>query len=138
MDMAFRLNLNQSLSKYRNAFDIAARYVYLAAKAYDYDTNLNDRDPASAKSLLTNIVRQRHLGQFENDQYLLGQGGLGDILAKMKINYNVLKNQMGFNTPQTETGRFSLRSEFMRIKHNESSDATFRDELKKKCVADLW
>ncbi|ETR73548.1 MAG: hypothetical protein OMM_00861 [Candidatus Magnetoglobus multicellularis str. Araruama] len=138
MDMAFRLNLNKSLSKYRNAFDAAARYVYLAAKAYDYDTNLNDRDPASAKLLLTDIVRQRHLGQFKNGQYVLGQDGLGDILATMSINYNVLKNQMGFNTPQTETGRFSLRSELMRIKHVEASDAIFRDELKKKCVDDLW
>jgi hypothetical protein len=138
MDMAFRMNLNQSLSKYRNAFDVAARYAYLAAKAYDYDTNLSDRDPASAKPLLTNIIRQRHLGQFHNGQYVLGQGGLGDILAKMSINYKVIKTQMGFNTPQTETGRFSLRSELMRIKHDESSDAVFRDELKKKCVDDLW
>ncbi|MBF0451225.1 MAG: hypothetical protein HQK75_11025 [Candidatus Magnetomorum sp.] len=138
MDMAFRMNLNQSLSKYRNAFDAAARYVYLAAKAYDYDTNLNDRDPASAKGFLTDIVQQRHLGEYKNGQYVLGQGGLGDVLATMKINYNVLKNQMGFNTPQTETGRFSLRSELMRIKHDDDSDAIFRDELKKNCVEDLW
>ncbi|KPA14686.1 hypothetical protein MHK_005107, partial [Candidatus Magnetomorum sp. HK-1] len=138
MDMAFRLNLNQALSKYRNAFDVAARYVYLAAKAYDYDTNLNDRDPASAKPLLTDIVRQRHLGQFQNDQYILGQGGLGDILATMKINYNALKSQMGFETPQTETGRFSLRSELMRIKHETTSDLVFRDELKKNRVENLW
>ncbi|KPA14814.1 conserved hypothetical protein, secreted [Candidatus Magnetomorum sp. HK-1] len=138
MDMAFRLNLNQSLSKYRNAFDMAARYVYLAAKAYDYDTNLSDRNPASALPLLTNIIRQRHLGQYKNGQYLIGQGGLGDILAKMKINYNILKSQMGFNTPQTETGRFSLRSELMRIKHEESSELAWQDELKKKCVENLW
>ncbi|KPA17217.1 conserved hypothetical protein, secreted [Candidatus Magnetomorum sp. HK-1] len=138
MDMAFRLNLNKSLSKYRNAFDMAARYVYLAAKAYDYDTNLSDRDPASAKPFLTDIVKQRHLGQYKNGQYLLGQGGLGDILATMKINYNVLKSQMGFNSPQTETGRFSLRSELMRIKHEESSENAWRDELKKKCVENLW
>jgi hypothetical protein len=138
MDMAFRLNLNESLSKYRNAFDIAARYVYLTAKAYDYDTNLSDRDPASAKAFLTDIVRQRHLGQFENGQYILGQGGLGDILTTMKINYSVLKRQMGFDTPQTETGRFSLRSELMRVKHDASSDQVFRDELRKKRVDDLW
>jgi hypothetical protein len=138
MDMAFRLNLNESLSKYRNAFDIAARYVYLTAKAYDYDTNLSDRDPASAKSFLTDIVKQRHLGQYENGQYLLGLGGLGDILTTMKINYSVLKRQMGFDTPQTETGRFSLRSELMRVKHDASSDQVFRDELRKKRVDDLW
>ncbi|ETR67055.1 MAG: hypothetical protein OMM_12012 [Candidatus Magnetoglobus multicellularis str. Araruama] len=131
MDMAFRVNLNQSLSKYRNTFDIAARYVYLAAKAYDYDTNLSDRDPGAAKPFLTDIVRQRHLGQYQDGQYVIGLGGLGDILATMKVNYEILKNQMGFNTPQTETGRFSLRSELLRIKHDDTSDTLFRDELKK-------
>jgi len=101
-------------------------------------TFISDRDPVSAKSFLTDIIRQRHLGQYENGQYVVGQGGLGDILATMKINYSVLKRQMGFDCPQTETGKFSLRSELMGIKHDESSDAVFRDELKKSCVADLW
>ncbi|MBF0452495.1 MAG: hypothetical protein HQK75_17460, partial [Candidatus Magnetomorum sp.] len=138
MDMAFRVNLNQSLSKYRNAFDVAARYVYLAAKAYDYETNLSDRDPASAKPFLTDIVKQRHLGQFQNGQYILGQGGLGDILATMNINFNVLKSQMGFETPQTETGRFSLRRELFRIKDGEENRDVWKDELKKKVVDNLW
>jgi len=55
-DMAFRVNLNQSLSKYRNAFDLAARYEYLAAKTYDYETNLDELNAASARPLLTDIV----------------------------------------------------------------------------------
>ena len=138
MDMAFRLNLNKSLSKYRNAFDTAARYVYLAAKAYDYDTNLRDDDPASAKPLLTDIIRQRHLGQFENGKYIVGMDGLGDILATMKINYETLKSQMGFDAPQTETGRFSLRYELMRIKNDADSLETWRDALKTKKVDNLW
>jgi len=138
MDMAFRLNLNQSLSKYRNAFDTAARYVYLAAKAYDYDTNLRDDNTASAKPLLNEIIHQRHLGQFENGQYVVGMGGLGDILATMKINYETLKSQMGFDAPQTETGRFSLRYELMRIKHDADSLEAWRDTLKTKKVDNLW
>jgi hypothetical protein len=35
-DMTFRIFRNDALQKYRAQFDMAARYVYLAAKAYDY------------------------------------------------------------------------------------------------------
>ena len=138
MDMAFRLSRNDALSKYRNAFDLAARYVYLAAKAYDYETNLSDMDPASPKSLLTDIVRQRRLGQYLNGGYVIGQGGLGDILASLKVNFETLKGQMGLDSPQTETGRFSLRTELFRIKPDQDNDDLWRDELKKKRVEDLW
>jgi hypothetical protein len=138
MDMAFRLSRNDALSKFRNAFDLAARYVYLAAKAYDYETNLSDMDPASPKPLLTDIVKQRRLGQYLNGGYVIGQGGLGDILASLKVNFDTLKGQMGLDSPQTETGRFSLRTELFRIKADNDNDASWREELKKKRVDDLW
>jgi hypothetical protein len=138
MDMAFRLNLNKALAKYRNAFDIAARYAYLAAKVYDYETNLSDRDPGSAKQYLTEIIKKRHLGQYKNDQYVIGVGGLGDVLASMKVNYNVLKNQMGFNSPQTETGRFSLRKELLRIKDGEENRENWKNALQNSVVDNLW
>ncbi|NOY80786.1 MAG: hypothetical protein GXP31_07250 [Kiritimatiellaeota bacterium] len=115
-DMAFRIFRNDALQKYRAAFDLAARYVYLAAKAYDYETNLDADDPASAQPVLTEIVKQRTLGQFIDGEPVLGRGGLGDILATLKVNFDVLKGQMGFNNPQVETGRFSLRTELFRIK----------------------
>ena len=35
-DMAFRIFRNDVLQKYKAQFDIASRYVYLAAKAYDF------------------------------------------------------------------------------------------------------
>jgi|GEM_PF-991227 len=135
-DMAFRVNLNDALSKYRSAFDTAGRYVYLAAKAYDYETNLSDRDPASAQPLLTDVVRQRTLGQFVDGTAVAGRGGLADVLAQLKVNYAVLKGQMGFNNPQTETDRFSLRKELFRIR--ESNDKAWREELERHRVADLW
>ena len=138
MDMAFRLNLNNALSKYRSMFDLASRYSYLAAKAYDYETNLSDRDPASAKPLLTDIVRQRTLGQYEGDRYVVGRGGLGDILARMNANFAALKGQMGFNNPQTETGRFSLRYERFRVKQGEEYDDDWRTVLQQHRVSDLW
>ncbi|MBF0452065.1 MAG: hypothetical protein HQK75_15285 [Candidatus Magnetomorum sp.] len=138
MDMSFRLNLNDALSKYRSMFDLAGRYVYLAAKVYDYETNLSDRNPASAKPVLTDIIRQRTLGQYQDGKWIVGRGGLGDILAWMKTNYDSLKGQMGFNNPQTETGRFSLRHELFRIKTDAENDAAWRQALKKKRVENLW
>jgi hypothetical protein len=56
-------------------------------------------------------MQKRTLGQYENNQWVSGQGGLGELLTGLKIRYDMLKGQMGFNNPQTETGRFSLRSD---------------------------
>ena len=137
-DMAFRLNINNALSMYKNAFDLASRYVYMTAKAYDYDTNLNERDQASALPLFSDIVRQRLLGQYKDGEYIIGRGGLGDIMARLKINYDVMKTRMGFNNPQTETGRFSLRKELFRVKKDSENDNIWRDELKKHYVENLW
>src|SRR5204863_3631860 len=39
-DMAFRIFRNDALQKYRAQFDLAAMYVFLAAKAYDFETAL--------------------------------------------------------------------------------------------------
>ncbi len=138
MDMAFRVNLNDALSKYRSMFDLAARYAYLAAKAYDYETNLSGGDPASARPLLTEIVKKRTLGQYQDDRYVVGRGGLGDILARLDANYDALKGQMGFNNPQTETGRFSLRYEKFRVKQGAEYDDEWRRVLQSHQVGDLW
>ena len=143
MDMALRLNMTSALSKYRNAFDTAARYVYLAAKAYDYETNLSANDPASARPILTKIIKRRTLGQYENNQWIVGQGGLGEVLTSLKDKFDMLKGQMGFNNPQTETGRFSLRSELFRIKGSDGktgaqNDQVWQQTLMNHQVEDLW
>ena len=39
----------------------------------------------------------------------------GQVLARMKADWNVVKGRFGFNNPDTETSRFSLRSEMWRI-----------------------
>ena len=114
-DFTFRVARNDALSKHRAAFDLAARYVYLAAKAYDYETNLDPNDSASARPILTQIIRARTLGAMDNGVPRLGSGGLADAMATLKVNFDVLKTQMGFNNPQTESGRFSLRNELFRI-----------------------
>jgi hypothetical protein len=137
-DMAFRIFRNDALQKYRAAFDLAARYVYLAAAAYDYETNLLGSDSQAGQVFLTNIVRERSIGQILNGNPVPGTPGLADTMAQLKLNFDVLKGQMGFNNPQVETNRFSLRRELFRIADGPEGDAAWRAKLDSMKVADLW
>lgn len=137
-DMAFRIFRNDALQKYRAAFDNAARYVYMAAKAYDYDTNLLGSDAQSGQGFLTDIIRERSIGQIVRREPLVGSKGLSDPMARMKLNFDVLKGQMGFNNPQIETNRFSLRYELFRVPKDDSSDETWRQILADHRVDNLW
>lgn len=141
-DMSLRTARNNALAKYNDAFDLAARYVYLAAKAYDYETNFDANDPGSARGILEEIVRARTLGAFQDGQPVLGIGGLGDCLARLKANYDIVKGQMGINSPQTETGKFSLRRELCRIRYPNAAepenDVAWRRFLEECRVDNLW
>lgn len=119
-DMAFRIFRNDALQKYRAQFDLASSYVYMAARAYDYETNLLGSDGRGpGQDFLTSIVRTRAIGNIQNGQPQtgggFGDGGLADPMARMVNNWGVLKNQLGFNSPQNESNRFSLRRELFRI-----------------------
>ncbi len=137
-DMAFRIFRNDALQKYRSAFEQAARYVYLAAAAYDYETNLLGTDSQAGQAFLTDIVKERSIGQILNGEPVVGSRGLADAMARMKLNFDVLKGQMGFNNPQVETNRFSLRYELFRINDDDESDATWREQLEASRVNNLW
>ena len=137
-DMAFRIFRNEALQKYRAAFDLAARYVYLAAAAYDYETNLLGSDAQAGQRFLTDIVRQRNLGQIISGEPMPGTPGLADSMAQLKLNFDVLKGQMGFNNPQVETNRFSLRRELFRIPEGPEGDVLWREKLAESRVDDLW
>lgn len=141
-DMAFRVFRNDALQKYRAAFELAARYVYLAAKTYDYETNLLGSDSRAGERFLTDIVRERSIGQILGTAVspvpVPGSRGLADPMGKMDLNFEVLKGQMGFNNPQIETNRFSLRNEFFRIENTEDGDARWRQVLEDGRVPDLW
>ncbi len=141
-DMTFRIFRNDAIQKYRAQFDLAARYVFLAAVAYDYETQLLGGRSGAGRAFLTDIVRQRALGELINGVPVAGRHGLADPLARLNQNFGVLKGQLGFNNPQTETGRFSLRNELLRLRgpstNTPSSDQQWRDELKKRIVPDLW
>jgi hypothetical protein len=126
-DMAFRIFRDDALQRYAAQFDLAARYAYLAAKAYDFETALLPGDPRGpGDDFLTGIVRCQAIGLIQNSQPVTGSGtgdpGLADPLARMYQNWSlVLKGQLGFNNPETQTGRFSLRSELFRVQTNSSS-----------------
>jgi len=90
--MAFRVFRNDALQQYRAQFDLAARYVYLAAKAYDYETNMLGSDTMAGQQFLSNIVRSRSLGVFEDGQPQTGGAdpGLSDTMAKMWLNFDLV------------------------------------------------
>lgn len=142
-DMAFRIFRNDALQKYRAQFDLAARYVYLAATAYDYETNLREGDPRGpGQRFMTEIIRTRAIGLIQDGipQTGSGQGdaGLADPMARMFLNWDlVLKGQLGFNNPDTETGRFSLRSELFRIRPGTAGNATWRAALSQHVVTNI-
>jgi hypothetical protein len=139
--MSFRVARNAALEKYRSAFDLAARYAYLTATAYDYDLNLAHNDPGSPVDILADIVRQRLVGILNDDgQPAMGAGGLSEDLAILKSNYDTMKTRMGLNNPQIENVSFSLRSEAFRILSDTNSDPTWRAMLRSAQVykQDLW
>ena len=135
-DLTFRIARNDALQKYKAQFDLAARYTYLAAAAYDYETNLLGSAGAAGQEFFTDIVRHSSLGEVLDGQPAVGSRGLADPLGRMKANFDVLKGQLGFNNPQTETNRFSLRGELLRMR--DSSDEAWRQVLRENWVDDLW
>jgi hypothetical protein len=135
-DMAFRIFRNDALQKYRAQFDLAARYTYLAAMAYDYETNLLASDTLAGEQFLQDIVRERMIGEVSGGLPVRGRG-LADVLAQLSQNFTVIKPQLGFNNPQQETNRFSLRYENFRILSGIGDDGVWQKTLEGYRVADL-
>lgn len=135
-DMAFRVFRNDALAKYRAMFDLAARYVFLAAKAYDYETNLLGDDPAGGMRFMDEIVRERTLGVINDDLPYVGTG-LAGRLAGLIANFNVLRSDLGFNTRDDLQRTFSLRWELFRIPNSTAFDADWRAALTASVVPDL-
>jgi hypothetical protein len=135
-DAAFRIFRNEALQKYRAQFDLAARYVYLAAAAYDYEVNFLGSDPRGASDFFTDIVRERSLGVMVGGLPITGKSGLSDPLARLKENFEVLAPRFGLNNPQQETARFSLRKELFRIR--DESTNQWKALLRQSVVKNLW
>lgn len=133
-DMIFRLSRNEAMGKYQSSFNNAARYAWMAARAYDYETSLDPGSPAAPGALLDKIVKERQLGSWSDGQPSIGHGGLAEILAQLKGNFDVLKGQLGINNPQAETEKISLRGELFRI-HSLDPDLEAASALKQSVTA---
>ena len=147
-DMNFRIARNHALRNYKDSLNLAAKYAYMAGKAYEFETNLPTNHEGSVIPLLNDIVKSR------------GLGPLNKALSKMSANYEVLRGQLGVNNPQFEFSEMSLRTEQMRIlpkdfqvtssddQNNASSlefnnissgaEAQWQAALTEGRVADLW
>lgn len=137
-DLITRVNRSDAMRKYDLALDNAARYAWLAVKAYDYETSLSEGHPAAAGEMLEEIVKTRSLGNWSDGEPRGGAGGLAEILHNMSANYNALKGQIGLNNGQGEANLLSLRTEMMRISPDATSDERWKDALAGARVADLW
>ncbi|MBR1587917.1 MAG: hypothetical protein IJ658_06300 [Kiritimatiellae bacterium] len=138
LDMYNRVERNAALAKYSTAFDTAQRYVWELAKVYDYETGLLSTDPQSGKRFLSEIVATRSLGQEDvTIDSTTTDGGLYDIVHRMKENWSSLKGRFGINNPDKPEKWFSLRYELFRIRPDVAGDAAWRRELKKYWVDDI-
>lgn len=139
-DMTYRVFRNDALQKYRASFDLAARYTYLAAKAFDYETGLLS-DDSTDQSFYENLVRQRTLGYFAGGTTpVAGVEGLSTPLARMSTAFDSVKGTYGFYTPLNEEMAFSLRREALRIGFSPAatSQAAWQEQLQNSRVDDLW
>ncbi len=141
-DMAFRTFRTDALARYGSAFDLARKYTYLATMAYDYETALGLSVTNNGNSIFREIIGTRALGFMDDGEAQLGglhgDGGLADILARLKANWLVLKGRLGINNPQTEQGWLSLRTELFRISPTGTDAATaWQNQLSTYLVDDL-
>ncbi|MEM0897618.1 MAG: hypothetical protein AAGJ79_12120, partial [Verrucomicrobiota bacterium] len=144
-DVAFRAFRTESLEQYKILFDQAARYAYLAAKAYDYETGL--LDTPDGRGFLAKIAETRALGlvSAEGEPLFAGSGegdpGLSSLLAQMEADWDVLKGRLGINNPDQYGTLFSLRRELFQLPYledgSEESHTAWQDALRATLVADL-
>ena len=139
-DAGFRIFRNEKLERYKSLFDLAARYTFLAAKAYDYETGLLNTQKGA--EFINRIVNSRALGivrdgepQFAGSN--TGDPGLSSVLAEMHSDWSVLKGRLGFNNADEYATTVSLRSEKYRILPGADSDLNWRDILERGRKADL-
>ena len=138
LDMYNRVQRNIALTKYTTAFDTAQRYVWELAKVYDYETGLLSSDRQSGKQFLADIIATRSLGRNGvSISSATTDGGLYDVVNRMKANWAVLKPRLGINNPDKPAKWFSLRRELFRIKQGADGDAAWRKELAKYRVDNI-
>ena len=131
-DAAFRVFRNEKLERYKSMFDLAARYTYLAAQAFDYETGLLHTD--EGKAFIERIVQSRALGVMLDGEPQFGGSnngdpGLSSVLAEMAAEWQVLRGRLGINNPDANRTLASLRLENHRILPGAEGDDLWKDIL---------
>jgi hypothetical protein len=117
-DLTFRTFRNEALEQYRSLFDLASRYTYMAAKAYDYETGL--LGSPQGQTVFSKIVASRSLGDLtdgvpQSTVSTLGDAGLAGTMAQLNADFSVAESRLGINNPDYYGTVFSLRQELFRI-----------------------
>ena len=135
-NMMYQILRDDELQRFSEAFELAAKYTFLAAKAYDYETGLlqSDSTVSSGSQFLSEIARSRSLGRFSAEGDPLGGGavgdpGLADILYRMDANWGVLKTRLGFNNAQGDLDSFSLRRDLFGRSLKADGDNAWKNDL---------
>jgi hypothetical protein len=143
-DMAFRIFRNDALQKYRAYFDLAARYVYMSALAYDYETAFLEGDSRHpGDDFMRSIIRSRTLGEFNAEGMPLivtdctgsdCERGLADPLMRLNQTWEHLTD---FNLTLDRDEGFSLRHGLFRIQPDQSGDKVWKETLRRHSVANI-
>lgn len=139
-ETAFRIFRNEKLERYKTLFDLSARYAFLAANAYDYETGL--LNTSAGRSFTTRFISSRALGVVQNGEPQFagsnaGDPGLSSALAEMKADWDVVKGRLGFNNPDAYGTTVSLRTENFRILPTTNSDLAWQDLLQQSRKRDI-
>ena len=142
-DVTFRVFRNEALEQYRSLFDLASRYTYMTAKAYDYETGL--LGSTQGKALISSIVSSRSLGDVRDGDVFatnstLGDNGLAGTMARLSADYRVAEGRLGINNPDIYSTIFSLRGEHFRLLDDGSrtdDDEAWKQTLEQHFKANL-
>ena len=142
-DLTFRTFRNEALEQYRSLYDLANRYTYLAAKAYDYETGL--LGSPQGQTVFSKIVGSRSLGDLsggvpQSTVSSLGDAGLAGMMARLNAEFSVAKDRLGISNPDYYGTVFSLRQELFRIQDDPtitSDDAAWQQTLEQHIVANV-
>jgi hypothetical protein len=142
-DLTFRTFRNEALEQYRSLYDLASRYTYMAAKAYDYETGL--LGSPQGQTVFSKIVASRSLGDLtdgvpKSTASTLGDAGLAGTMAQLDADFSVAEGRLGINNPDYYGTVFSLRQELFRIQDDAeitSDDDAWKQTLEQHTVSNL-
>ena len=113
-DAAFRVFRNEKLERYKALQDMASKYAFLAANAYDYETGL--LGTPDGQRFVERIINSRALGvvvkcepQFAGSNTV--DPGISSVFADMYYDLYVSKGRLGINNSYLYLTTVSLRAD---------------------------